>query len=258
MSKTLTTDPPARAEYNIFVHGRRKPRGPSDVLRGRSTLREIGKMTAKSAGVLGWLLVAGGSLFLASHSACAQQVAVPANPLGLYVGAGVGLSTIRQDADVDTIGLGLSRSEVGWDAFAGIRPIPYLGAEIGYLDFGTARSFAFGSELHESADAPVAFAVGYIPLQPWWDLYLKAGAARLHRSWYAQVPAECPGTFGTCSGFIENWGTDDTWDFAYGVGTQVSYGALAWRLEYVRVNTSGNRDAGDPDLLTVGVSWTLF
>jgi Outer membrane protein beta-barrel domain len=215
-------------------------------------------MTAKSATVLGWLVVAAGSLFLAAHSAEAQQAPVQGNPLGLYVGVGAGLSTIRQDADVNTIDLGLSRSEAGWDAFVGIRPIPYLGAEIGYLDFGTARSFAFDSELHESADAPVAFAVGYIPLQPWWDLYLKAGAARLHRSWYAEVPAACPYYYGPCSGTYSTSGEDDNWDFAYGVGTQVSYGPLAWRLEYVRVDTSGNMTRGDPDLLSVGVSWTLF
>lgn len=213
-------------------------------------------MTAKSARLLGWLVVAGGSLVLAAHSAEAQQAPVRGNPLGLYIGVGAGLSTIRQDADANTIDLGLSRTEAGWDAFAGIRPIPYLGAEIGYLDFGTARSYAFDSYLHESADAPVAFAVGYLPLQPWWDVYFKAGAARLHRSWYAQAPVYC--TVGPCFGFNENWGADDNWDFAYGVGTQVSYGALAWRLEYVRVDTSGNVESGDPDLLSAGVSWTFF
>ena len=224
-------------------------------------------MTAKSATVSGWLVVAAGSLFLGAHSAHAQEGPVQANPLGLYVGAGLGLSTIRQDPEADTLGLGLSRGEVGWDAFVGVRPMPYLGAEIGYLDFGTARRRQFTStpyasndemELHESADAPVAFAVGYIPLQPWWDLYLKAGTARLHKSWYAVAPAVCTDGPGTCLASATYAADDDRWDFAYGIGSQVSFGALAWRLEYVRVDTSGNSNSGDPDLLTVGASWSFF
>jgi len=53
-------------------------------------------------------------------------------------------------------------------------------------------------------------------------------------------------------------GGDSNWDFAYGVGTQVSFGPVAWRLEYVRVNATGNESGGDPDMLSAGVSWRFF
>jgi hypothetical protein len=224
-------------------------------------------MTAKSARILGWCLVAGGSLFLTAHPARAQEGPTQGNPLGLYIGAGLGLSTIRQDAVADTGDLGMERDTVGWDVFAGVRPLPYLCAEIGYLDFGSAHRYeypptpVFGdvSVLHESADAPVAFAVGYIPLQPWWDLYLKAGGARLHKSWDSLNPSSCPPYSECYAGYpVEYSGEESSWDFAYGVGTQVNFGPVAWRLEYVRVNATGNESGGDPDLLSVGVSWTFF
>lgn len=223
-------------------------------------------MTAKSARILGLCLVTAGSLLLAAHSARAQEGPTPGNPLGAYIGAGLGISNIRQDSMADTDGFGMARSTVGWDAFLGVRPLPYLGAEIGYLDFGSAHQYEYTPEagpsgdesrLHESADAPVAFAVGYIPLQPWWNLYLKAGGARLHKSWDFETPLGCD--LGICSPFPgSSSGTTSEWDFAYGVGTQVNFGPVAWRLEYVRVNATGNGSGGDPDLLSAGVSWTFF
>lgn len=223
-------------------------------------------MTVKSARVLGWYLVAGGSLFLAAHSARAQEGPPSGNPLGVYAGAGLGISTIRQDSEVDMGGLDLSRESVGADVFLGIRPLPYLGGEIGYVDFGSAHRYEYPptpyasddeSWIHESADAPVAFAVGYIPLQPWWDLYVKAGGAYLHKSWDSLTQSTCSVCDSGYPGYYQS-GTDSNWDFAYGVGTQIKYGPVAWRLEYERVNATGNEGSGDPDLLSVGVSWTFF
>jgi hypothetical protein len=42
-------------------------------------------------------------------------------------------------------------------------------------------------------------------------------------------------------------------DLAYGAGIQLKLAALGIRLEYERVSLSG----GDPDLASVGVTWTL-
>lgn len=223
-------------------------------------------MKVKSAKVLGWCLVAGGSLFLTTQPAQAQEGPPPGNPLGVYAGVGLGMSTIRQDAEPSNGELDLSRSSVGEDVFLGIRPLPYLGAEIGYVDFGSAHRYESTPELeptnaesrfHESADAPVAFAVGYVPLQPWWDLYVKAGGAYLHKSWDSLTQPICTDCLGMSSGYYQS-GSDSNWDFAYGVGTQINYGPVAWRLEYQRVNATGNQSSGDPDLLSVGVSWTFF
>jgi opacity protein-like surface antigen len=209
----------------------------------------------KAASVLGCVF-AGCCLCLSAHSARAQE-----NPLGLYLDAGIGTATLRQEPGLDTGYYGLSRETFGWDAFIGVRPLPYLGAEIGYLDFGSTNRFGYYPGIflpeHASANAPAGFAVGYLPVQPWWDLYLKAGAARLHRTWGAFPASDC----GNCEiaiAYAPYSASTTDWDFAWGAGTQWKFGPMALRLEYQRVSTDGNAIAGDPDLLTVGVSWTLF
>jgi hypothetical protein len=202
--------------------------------------------------------------YLSAPSAHAQE-----RPLGLYVGAGFGSATVRQAPALDTDYFGQSRNDLGWNAFIGVRPLRYLGAEIGYLDFGNVSQGGPGRgySLQASAKAPAGFAVGYLPVQPWWDLYLKAGAARLRRTWTTQLfvanfgRAYCP-PLAPCPSTAPNpyayAGAATQWDFAGGVGTQWKFGSIALRLEYERVSTSGNANAGDPDLLSVGVSWTFF
>jgi len=206
-------------------------------------------------------LLVGCCLWLSVSSVRAQDGA-----LGLYVGAGIGSSTIRQDPQPSTNDIGLVRGTQGWDVFLGMRPLRYLGAEIAYLDFGNARRYEYTPEVgpsnqqslfHGSANAPAAFAVGYLPFEPWWDLYLKAGVARLHKSWEFRTPIGCD--LNVCSPFPgSSVGTASDWDFAYGAGSQWRFGAMEWRVEYDRVNASGNASGGDPDLLSVGVSWTFF
>jgi Outer membrane protein beta-barrel domain len=210
----------------------------------------------KSASVLGCVL-AGCCLFLSTHATRAQE-----SPLGLYVGAGVGTATVRQDPGPDTGYYGFAREDFGWDAFIGVRPSPYLGAEIGFLDFGhtdhNGYYTGYYAPANASAHAPVGFAVGYLPVNPWWDVYLKAGAARLYRAWnftaapcppYALCPAGLPSSY---------VGSSTDWDFAWGIGTQWKFGPTAVRLEYQRVETGGSTNSGDPDMLSVGVSWTFF
>jgi hypothetical protein len=209
----------------------------------------------KSASVVGCFF-AGCCLFLSAHSARAQE-----SPLGFYVGAGVGSATLRQEPGPDTGYYGLERDDFGWNAFVGVRPLPYLGAEIGYVDFSSGNRYGYSPGFYvpgnASASAPVGFAVGYLPVQPWWDLYLKAGAARLHRSWDFSPEPDC--AFEGCpAAFASYPGSLTEWDFAWGVGTQWKFGPAALRFEYQRVDTSGSANAGDPDLLSIGVSWTLF
>jgi hypothetical protein len=181
--------------------------------------------------------------------------------VGFYIGAGAGTATLRQEPGPDTGYLGLTREDFGWNAFAGVRPLPYLGAEIGYLDFNSGNRYDYYSGFyapgHVSAHAPAGFAVGYLPIGPLWDVYLKAGAARLYRSWDFVAPSECEGT--VCGGTFVNYpGSVTDWNFAWGFGGQWKMGPAAIRIEYQRVNTNGNENAGDPDLLSIGVSWTFF
>jgi Outer membrane protein beta-barrel domain len=194
-------------------------------------------------------------LGFATHVARAQE-----SPLGVYVSADIGTATIRQDREPDTGYRGLSRKDFGWDAFVGVRPLAYLGAEIGYLDFGNVHGgYSQGFEVlgHASANAPAAFAVGYLPVQPWWDLYLKVGAARLHRTW--DFVPYCPPYLLCPAKLLQPYAGDTSqWDAAWGVGTRWKFGPVALRLQYERVNTNGDTNAGDPDLLSAGVSWTFF
>jgi hypothetical protein len=221
----------------------------------------------KSASVLGCVF-AGSYLWLFAPSASAQE-----NPLGLYVGAGVGNAAVRQEPTPDTGFNGLVRDDTGWDAFIGMRPLPFLGAEIGYTDFGSVNrhtyyfdpvSATYTAEVlgHVSARAPTAFAVGYLPLPvPWFDVYGKLGTARLDKSWdFTELGYPCAPTCGsmvTPVPVASHAGGGTVWDFAWGVGTQWKFGPMALRLEYERVNTSGSENQGDPDLLSVGVSWTF-
>lgn len=216
----------------------------------------------KSASVLGCF--AAGSLLLSAHGVCAQESSL--GPLGLYVGAGVGTATMRQDPEPDTGYYGLAREDLGWDAFIGIRPSPYLGAEVGFLDFGNTDHYgyypAYYLPANASAHAPVGFAVGYIPVNPWWDVFAKAGAAHLYKSWSFNPQIACGG-FGPCPdeptiAFPSYQGSSTEWDFAWGLGTQWKFGPVALRLEYQRVETGSGTNAGDPDMLSVGASWTFF
>lgn len=216
-------------------------------------------MEAKSARGL-VCVVAGCCLSLSVHSLRAQE-----SPLGLYVGAGAGTATLRQDA-VPYGFFGLSRDDIGWDVFIGVRPLPYLGAEIGYTDFGSVHQSTyrpiggtFTSEVlgNASAHAPTAFAVGYLPLGlPWLDVYGKAGIARLYKSWnFVPLSPVCaPNVPCLVDTSIPYTGSTTEWNFAWGAGTEWKFDALALRLEYERVSASD----GDPDLLSVGVSWAFF
>ncbi len=61
------------------------------------------------------------------------------NPLGFYVGGAVGQSQLRGDLDSFSCGfipcvgtvppVRFLRHATGWEAMAGIRPLPFLGAE---------------------------------------------------------------------------------------------------------------------------------
>ena len=205
-------------------------------------------------------LIASLCLYGSVHSARAQE-----STLGVYAGAGVGSATVRQDAQAASGNLGLSHGALGWDVFLGLRPSRYLGAEVDYFDFGKAHRYVFTPEvgpsnqessLQASSSAVAGFAVGYLPLEHWWDLYAKAGLARLHKSWDYRTPIACD--LNICAPFPGSASSSASgWGLAYGVGTQWKFGALAVRLEYDRINASRDIGGGDPDLLSVGLSWAL-
>jgi opacity protein-like surface antigen len=186
------------------------------------------------------------------------MLAEAADPLGLYVGAAVGQATIRADPLPDGVA-SISKNDTGWKIMLGVRPIPLIGAELEYIDFGHAhtqegslgRGFAYRADLR--ATGPSAFGILYAPIPvPAFDLYGKVGMSRLHStvnevySW----PIDCfPGM---CPAYLRGERTDTR--LAYGAGLQVKLARLAVRAEYERISAS----TGDPSLMSLGLIWTFY
>ena len=194
--------------------------------------------------------------------------AIAEDLLGLYIGGSVGQSHLRAN-QLDFVGstypspapVSVSQSATGWKVFAGLRPISLLGAELAYTDFGhpTASQgppagFGLAYSAGLRSKATTAFGILYAPIPvPILDVYAKAGAARL------QTRVDATGAFGCwppllCAVGPVAFQRDQTdVRFAYGAGIQAKLSAIGVRLEYERISARG----GDPDLLSLGVSWTF-
>jgi opacity protein-like surface antigen len=202
--------------------------------------------------------ISGTLLAIATVGASAASTAALADdPAGFYLGAGVGYSTVRSDDP----GYGLpgyfDDHETAWKVIAGVRPIPWVGAEFEYIDFGQPgdhngfyNSAYYGLDSHPRA--PALFAVGYLPLPiPFFDIFAKAGVARLETDVTTTVTPTCtvgPG----CQPY--SYRHDETADkLAYGAGVQSKWWGVSFRAEYERISST----YGDPDALTVSATWTF-
>jgi len=179
----------------------------------------------------------GACLLLSTSSAWA------ADPLGFYVGAGIGDSTLQSNA-APFIPNSVEQHPTGWKLFAGIRPIGMFGGELEYVDFGSKSGKSGASSQQASGSAVAAFAVGYLPLPlPILDVYGKVGLGNVRRNLsYTASPG------------LQPVGLNQTsTDFAYGAGVQVKFGAPALRLEYQGFTTSG----GDQSLFSLDFAWNF-
>jgi len=186
------------------------------------------------------------------------------NLLGFYAGAGVGESTVRSDYGFDPdYPTDSHPHHTAYKVLAGIRPLPFVGAEAEYIDFGHPSSSdgyfnGYGSDY--SADshpkAGVLSAVGYLPL-PFIDVFAKVGVARLETNLNSYSEAACPaGYYGGECGGPPVLSRQDAWQTkaAYGGGVQAHFfGSLAVRGEYERINSV----YGDPDAFMVSATWTF-
>jgi hypothetical protein len=155
---------------------------------------------------------------------------------GFYVGGSVGQANIEADlgnvADFD-------EDETGFKVFAGVRPLDLLAFEIAYLDFGSPSRSIGPVRTDAEVKGAAAFGMLYLPLPlPIVDLFGKVGFARLD----TQID----------SGSFRLDETDT--DLAWGVGGQLNFGSFAVRAEYERFQT----DSGDPDMISVGFTWTFL
>jgi hypothetical protein len=204
--------------------------------------------------------ISGTLLAILAVGACAASTAALAdNPAGFYLGAGVGYSTIRSDDSAYGLPGYYNDHQTAWKVIAGVRPIPFVGAEFEYIDFGQPsndngyyNTNYYGLDSHPRAAA--LFAVGYLPLPiPFFDIYGKAGVARLETDVTTTVTPACT-QMSTCSQLPYSYRHDETDNkFAYGVGVQSKFWGVSFRAEYERISST----YGDPDALTVSATWTF-
>jgi len=202
--------------------------------------------------------ISGSLLAVLTIGACAAPAAFAENPAGFYLGAGVGYSTIRSDDPSYGLPGYFNDHQTAWKVMAGVRPIPFIGAEAEYIDFGQPGTHSgyfdtnyYGLDSHPRAG--ILFGVGYLPLPiPLVDLYAKAGVARLQTDVTTTITPACSsGT--SCPSYIDSR-HDQTYNkLAYGAGIQSKFWGVAFRAEYERISSS----FGDPDAFTVGATWTF-
>ena len=179
--------------------------------------------------------------------AAMSATALAYDPLGLYFGAAVGQSNVRSTRPLFDAPADFVKQYTGWKLVFGLHPLPLLGAEIEYLDFGhPQRQLATAVQADARARGAALYGLLYAPLPlPTTDLYAKAGVARLKVSLQATsgcAPfAACPGGQASIDESVNG--------LAFGAGAQLRYGSIALRAEYERIRASG----GDPDLFSVGV-----
>ena len=131
------------------------------------------------------------ALLAATLPACFLAFGAPAaaQDAGWYVGGAYGMTSI----DVDTSGLpgvSIDDSDSGFKIFGGFQFNKHLGAEVGYIDFGSYPVTA-GSTGDLSATAFTVAAVGTLPLNESFALFGKAGI------WMWESDSSIPGTTGS-------------------------------------------------------------
>ena len=175
------------------------------------------------------------------------------DPLGVYVGGALGQSRVATDGGSLTSEQ-FKENHSAYKVMLGLRPIPLLGAEVEYVDFGRPGGTAGPYTMKVALKGAAACGMVYLPV-PVVDVYGKLGLARLQNStspiaYTGPVP---PGG-GTC---VRNVTCDlaafsrtDT-SAAYGIGAQYRLGSLAVRGEFERYTVSG----GNPMLWSLGLTW---
>ncbi|MGH8289412.1 MAG: outer membrane beta-barrel protein [Steroidobacteraceae bacterium] len=204
-----------------------------------------------------------GALLIAAFAVRAQA---STHLLNFYVGAGLGDASLRANdsglvaSSPDSLG-GFDRGDFAYQIMAGVRGLYLLGAEIDYFHLGSggvSPSYSGPFELTEariSQKGEAAFAMLYLPV-PIVDIYLKAGIARLMTALSATVSRSCRAPALCIEAgppFTGNVDTSET-TLAAGAGVQWKLGDWAVRAEYERFAALG----AHPDLLTVGVTWSIL
>jgi hypothetical protein len=204
---------------------------------------------------------------------CLQPALAQSNPFGLYAGLGIGRSTLGNSFSVldPYDATPFAQSELGWKGLIGVRPIPWVGAELEYMDFGSSRvgtepaaivdGFNNGQFLGGSAAerAGALFAVGYLPLPPGWpEFFGKVGWARLWGSYSYTADDNVVTPTGTTYSAVYTRQTADSRGPAFGAGVQTHLSGVGLRAEYERVDGSQNGGPHErPTLVSASVFWSF-
>jgi hypothetical protein len=136
---------------------------------------------------------------------------------GVYVGAGVGQTTVKDDTGAGTF----DAKESSYKAFLGYRtniiPIIDLAAEIAYTEFGKPKQTIAGQDVQFKLHGPSAAGLVILPLGPL-DFYGKGGVLK----WKSEVTSA--GATASTSGT----------DPFYGVGIGFLLWKVGIRAEYER------------------------
>ena len=197
---------------------------------------------------------------LAPCALLAVSVARADDLLGLYFGGGYGQAHVRAKPGPiipqSTGSLGsFDMTHSAFKAMFGLRPLPFVGAEAAYIDFGEASSItgkqvpgvpgAVATSERVSQKGEAAFALLYLPV-PIVDVYLKGGVSR--------ITTEFGATFtGLPSGPLSAASDSTDTAFAYGAGLQWKLGQWAVRGEYERFSAAG----ANPSLLSISMTFWL-
>ena len=162
---------------------------------------------------------------------------------GFYLGAGMGRSEARDFCT--TLGGACDDKDMSWNVFAGYQFTRNWAVEVGYNDFGHAKTTGFvggfATNVRMQTKAAELVAVGLLPLGDHFALYGKAGG------FYYESD-------GTATGGVAASTTDTGWHLTFGLGAQYDFnGRFATRIEWQRYLeiSSGLLDNADISVVRV-------
>lgn len=181
-------------------------------------------------------------LLIACAASAIGLLSLPAAAVdnGIYLGAGVGQSSVEFDGDISNVDFNFDASATSYKIIAGWRFIDWLAVEANYVDLGKSDDRVLGEKMETDIDGFSASVVGFLPIGPV-DAYARVGAV----DWSADITSPA----------LDLQGSDDGTDLTYGVGAQFRIWGLSIRAEYEIFDIE---DADTIDLLSLGVTWTFL
>jgi outer membrane immunogenic protein len=156
---------------------------------------------------------------------------------GAFIGGSVGTASVSVD---DGFGESFDEDDFAWKVYGGYAfdlPVVDFGLEIGYFDLGSAEGDLLGEPAGVSVSGYEAFGLIGFNLGPV-GIFGKAGIA----AWDADVFFDA----------LDERGSVDGSDPAYGVGLRFMFGSLEFRGEYEVIDIA---EAEDVYMATLGLVW---